>query len=152
MGWFARTRDRAPTDGPSLERGVDSVELRLPLGIREGELACWLSLRYRESDPLVIGLELCAPSGGLAVERSMLRSDFRRAARLGLDLAGVVIGPEEGGYVPLLIREGAATIAAVIPATVLDEFLQATNDLVPPGWDAETAAVNRALVAMLEGR
>lgn len=122
----------------------DRAVVRLMPPERRGEGYAVL-LMFRTGDPLVVDLVLWG-KGEPSVHRTLLRSDVMRIAAGGQLMCGdVTIARASSKLVRLIVLHADRPAVAVLSLHALQEFLDATADLVPLTEEAETDAVNRAL-------
>jgi hypothetical protein len=125
------------------------VELRVPLGPRNGAPICWMRLAYRTGDPLVVEITLRSPSGAVAVERTILRRDLLDALQIGHRCLDLSIAPAREP-VTLIFREARTSVPVEVRRAQMIAFLQETERLVPADDESEAAALGAAFASMVE--
>jgi hypothetical protein len=122
--------------------------LRVPLGSGD-ELVGWLSIEYTRDDPLVVSITVRAPSRAVVLERSMLRSDLRNALNISIRYQTMVVEPGARGFTSFQFEERLVIVTTLVPSDVIARFLQATDNVVPPG-QRETEVVSLMLQDLLQ--
>ncbi|HZW52740.1 MAG TPA: SsgA family sporulation/cell division regulator [Candidatus Elarobacter sp.] len=128
---------------------LDGAILRVPLGSGD-ELVGWLSIEYKRDDPLVVSIAVRAPSRAIVLERTMLRMDLRNALNISIHYQSMTVEP--GGarsFTSFQFEERLVIITTLVPSDVIERFLRATDDVVPPG-QPETEAVSSMLQDLLQ--
>jgi Streptomyces sporulation and cell division protein, SsgA len=125
---------------------ADGAILRVPLGAGE-ELLGWLSIEYKRTDPLVVSIAVRAPSRAAVLERTMLRMDLRNALNISIRYQSMTVEPGGmRGFTSFQFEERLVIVTTLVPSDVITRFLQATDDVVPPGH-AETEVVSSCKTA-----
>ena len=124
------------------------ASLRVPLGSGD-ELVGWLSLEYMRDDPLVVSIVVRAPSRAAVLERTMLRVDLRDALSVSIRYKDMTVEPGTRGFTSFQFEETLVIVTTLVPSDVIARFLQATDEVVPPG-QAETTVVSSMLEDLLQ--
>lgn len=132
---------------PSFVADDEWIELRVPLPqADEAELV----FTYSNADPLVVDISVRCADDAIALTRTILRSDLVRVTAvpdLGVSVPmharDVVIVPENGARLRLVMREGHARVEEAVPTDQVRRFLRATERLVP--YEDETEVVDRLI-------
>ena len=127
---------------------TNGAVLRVPLG-SGADLVGWLSLEYKRDDPLVVSIAVRAPSRAAVLERVMLRTDLRNALNISIRYSNMTVEPGARGFTSFQFEESLVIVTALVPSDVITRFLQASDDVVPPG-QAETTIVSSMLQDLLQ--
>jgi hypothetical protein len=147
-------KHRDASEGLEFEfvRSDRSVELLVPLADMDEQVVCWVCFGYRIADPLVAEISIRSPSKAPVVERTLLRTDFRRFARTGGEIPGLSIQRRpDGEHLTVSFYEGDLAIPAVIPVTAVAAYLSETEELVSFDPSDEARALDRAFMELLKG-
>jgi len=126
----------------------DRAILRVPLGSGD-ELVGWLSLEYKREDPLIVSIAVRAPSRAAVLERTIVRTDLRNALNISIRYKNMTVEPGARGFTSFQFEESLVIVTALVPSDVISRFLEATDEVVPPGL-AETKVVSSMLEDLLQ--
>jgi len=112
-----------------------------------------LGLSWNRDDPLAVRLSLLAepdhpslPRGHWVVLRDFLRYGVEESTGDGF----VRIGPGDDGQVVLVLRGEARPYTLRVPADVVCDFLDATEEIVPTGSEAPDDVMDALITRLLE--
>ena len=112
-----------------------------------------LGLTWRREDPLAVVLTLAAqpdhpslPRGEWAVLRDFLRYGVEEPTGDG----NVRVRPDGNGAVVLELLGEAKPYLLHVPSTIICEFLDATETIVPTGAEADEAVMDALINRLLE--
>lgn len=142
------SRWRADAVPWTIETGDGSAEVRVPIVGDDGGCAGTLALAYDHDDPWVVHIQVRAPSGGLVLERAIMRSDLAGTLFRTRTTAALTIGPDEPGCVRLVVYESGATIQLLLPSDVIVLSIRAAERVLPVA--EEDRRVERLLREELE--
>lgn len=123
------------------------IAMRVPIVGDDGHAAGVLVLRYERNDPLLVRIEVRAPSERLVLERSMMRADLRLAPMRSRCTPTLTVAPENGDAVRLSFHEDDVTIHLLVPSEAVATLMRGTERIVSvAGEERELDRLLRALV------
>lgn len=130
-----------------MDAGNGRIEMRVPIVGDDGHEAGVLVLAYERDDPLLVRIEVRAPSDRLVLERSMMRADLRLSPMRSRCTPDLTVAPDGADAVRLSFHEDDVTVHLLVPSEAISTVIGGTEHIVSvSGEDREIDRLLRALI------